>query len=120
MKPHQIRERVLTEWRGLPQRIPPPDRTVRIMDALGSVMRKLGLSDRLTETQITAAWRDIVGDFIAEHSSPSKLTEGVLYVRVIQPTLHFELERVRKADVLKKLKARFGAKQIRDVKFRVG
>jgi len=36
----------------------------------------------------------IVGDFIAAHSAPVALREGVLYVRVLQPALHYELEQV--------------------------
>jgi hypothetical protein len=48
------------------------------------------------------------------------LREGILYVRVLQPALHYELEQVSKIDVLRKLKQRFGAKTIRDVRFRVG
>jgi hypothetical protein len=39
---------------------------------------------------------------------------------MLQPVLHFELEQVSKIDILRKLKKRFGAKTIRDVRFRVG
>ena len=66
------------------------------------------------------AWGKIVGDFIAAHSSPVALREGILYVRVLQPALHYELEQVSKIDILRKLKQRFGGKIIRDVRFRVG
>jgi len=38
------------------------------------------------------------------------LREGVLYVRVLQPSLHFELEQIAKTEILRKLKRRFGAK----------
>jgi hypothetical protein len=61
-----------------------------------------------------------VGDFIATHSTPVALREGILYVRVLQPALHYELEQVSKIDILRKLKRRFGPKTIRDVRFRVG
>ena len=33
-------------------------------------------------------------DFIAAHSMPQPVKDGVLYVRVLQPTMHFEMERV--------------------------
>jgi Dna[CI] antecedent DciA-like protein len=62
----------------------------------------------------------IVGDFIAAHSTPVALREGVLYVRVLQPALHYELEQISKIEILRKLKQRFGAKTIRDIRFRVG
>jgi hypothetical protein len=34
--------------------------------------------------------------------------------------LHYELEQISKPEILAKLKQRFGAKTIRDVRFRVG
>ena len=116
----QIRARALAEWRGLPQKTVRPDGGKPVSELLEKVMRNLGLNERLTEAQILGAWTDIVGDFIASHSCPSRLREGVLYVQVIQPTVHYELDRVWKPQIVKKLKARFGAKVIRDVKFRVG
>jgi Dna[CI] antecedent, DciA len=46
--------------------------------------------------------------------------EGILYVRVLQPALHCDLEQVSKIGILRKLKKRFGGKTIRDIRFRVG
>ena len=83
-------------------------------------MQRLGLKDRLQEDKIIEAWSRIVGDFIAAHSVPVALREGVLFVRVLQPALHYELEQVSKSDILRKLKQRFGGKIIRDVRFRFG
>jgi len=56
----------------------------------------------------------------AAHFAPVALGEGVLYVRVLQPALHYELEQVSKVEILRKLKKRFGTKTIRDIRFRVG
>jgi predicted nucleic acid-binding Zn ribbon protein len=83
-------------------------------------MQRLGLKERLHETEVMEAWGQIVGEFIAAHSAPVALREGVLYVRVLQPALHYELEQVSKIDILRKLKQRFGGKVVRDVRFRVG
>jgi hypothetical protein len=41
-------------------------------------------------------------------------------VQVLQPALHFELERVNKATILRKLRQRFGSRVIRDLRFRLG
>ena len=84
------------------------------------LMQKLGLRERLHENDVMEAWSSIVGDFIAAHSAPVSLRQGVLYVRVLQPALHYELEQISKAEVLRKLKRRFGPKTIRDIRFRVG
>ena len=116
----EIRQRVLSEWRGVPQPLAAlPDRAQTVGQALDKVMRKLGLHDRLTETQIVAAWKEIVGEWFATHTCPSKLHDGVLFVQVIQPAIHCELQ-LHKPEIMRKLKARFGARKIRDVKFRLG
>ena len=111
---------VIAEWRGLPYRKMRPDRWQSPAELVPKLMQRLGLRERLHETEVIDAWSKIVGDFIAAHSAPVALREGVLYVRVLQPALHYELEQVSKSEILRKLKQRFGSKTIRDVRFRVG
>lgn len=120
MKPAQLRARALAEWRGLPVEYVREDRTATVGDAVRKVMQSLGLGDRLKSGEVLAAWKEIVGDFFARHSSPQQLKDGVLYVSVLQPTVHFELDRVWKRDILAKLKTRFGARTVREIKFRLG
>lgn len=120
MKPAQLRARVLAEWRGLPQAPERADRAAQVADAVGKVMASLGLKDRLKADQVMNAWQEVVGDFVAKHSAPQQLKDGVLTVRVLQPTVHFELDRVWKPKILAKLKQRFGHRVVRDVKFRIG
>jgi predicted nucleic acid-binding Zn ribbon protein len=120
MSPHSLRARVLAEWRGLPEEFAKPDRTVAVSDAIAAAMKKLGLGERLREEEVLGAWARIVGEFFARHSSPQRLKDGVLYVHVLQPTVHFELERVWKRDILEKLKKRFGGKTVREIRFRIG
>jgi len=115
-----LRAAVLAEWRGLPERKQQADRWQCPAEVMPKLMQRLGLRERLRETEVIEAWSKIVGDFIAAHSSPVALREGVLYVRVLQPALHYELEQISKSEILRKLKQRFGAKTIRDVRFRVG
>ena len=115
-----LRTVVIAEWRGLPERKLQPDRWQSPAGLMPKLMHRLGLRERLREAEVIDAWSKIVGDFIAAHSSPVALREGVLYVRVLQPALHYELEQVSKSEILRKLKQRFGGKTIRDVRFRVG
>ena len=115
-----LRAAVLAEWRGLPERTPPPDRWQLAGELMPKLMQRLGLSERLHENEVLEAWSSIVGGFIATHSAPMTLRDGVLYVRVLQPALHYELEQIQKAEILRKLKTRFGSKTIRDIRFRVG
>ena len=115
-----LRATVIAEWRGLREPKVRPDRFRATVELVPALMQRLGLKERLQESEIIDAWGAIVGEFIAAHSSPVALREGVLYVRVLQPALHYELEQISKIDILRKLKRRFGGKVIRDVRFRVG
>jgi predicted nucleic acid-binding Zn ribbon protein len=115
-----LRAHVLAEWRGLPGKRILQNRWAEPADLLPKLMQRLGLKERLHETEVLEAWSKIVGDFISAHSSPVALREGILYVRVLQPALHYELEQVSKIEILRKLKLRFGGKVIRDIRFRVG
>jgi len=115
-----LRAAAIAEWRGLPEKYLRPDRWQAPVDVLPKLMQRLGLKERLHETEVMEAWAKIVGEFISAHSAPVALREGILYVRVLQPALHYELEQVSKIDILRKLKQRFGGKVIRDIRFRVG
>jgi len=67
-----------------------------------------------------AGFVEVAEAFIAVHSASVAPGEGILYVRVLQPALHYELEQISKSEILRKLKKRFGGKTIRDIRFRVG
>ena len=115
-----LRATVIAEWRGLPEPKPRPDRWKSAAELLPGLMQRLGLRERLHESEVMEAWSAIVGDFIATHSAPVALRDGILYVRVLQPALHYELELISRTQILRKLKKRFGPRTIKDVRFRVG
>ncbi|KAB2644099.1 MAG: DUF721 domain-containing protein [Verrucomicrobia bacterium] len=110
-----IRKRVLQEWRGLPQERC-LEQSSDVSEVLSQVIQKLGLKKRFQEEEIMSVWHEIVGDFLASHSEPLQLRYGTLYVRVIQPTVRYELDRVWKGEIVRKLQERFGSTKIRDMK----
>lgn len=116
----ELRQRILAEWRGLPNVPERTDPAKGAGESLRGVMKKLGLQERLNEAEVAAAWQEIVGDFLAAHSAPAGLRDGVLFVHVLQPTVHFELERHWKTEILTKLRARFGRRTLREIRFRLG
>jgi predicted nucleic acid-binding Zn ribbon protein len=117
----KLRARVIAEWRGLPERSPVTRDTARpVADPLTKVMAALGLGDRIREDEIKRAWSEVVGEFLAAHSNPTAMQDRVLIVRVIQPTLLYEFDRNLKPQIIQKLRARFGASVVRDIKFRIG
>lgn len=115
-----LRAAVVAEWRGLPEKKSRPDRWDEPGGLLPELMQRLGLSERLREAEVMEAWKQIVGDFIAAHSAPVSLRAGVLFVRVLQPSLHYQFEQISKAEILRKLKKQFGSKTIHDLRFRLG
>src|SRR5881392_3976861 len=110
-----LRAAIVAEWRGLPEKKMRPDRWQAPGDLLPKLMQQLGLSERLRESEVIDAWKQIVGEFIAAHSAPVSLR-----ARVLQPALHYQFEQISKAEILRKLKQRFGTKIIREIRFRVG
>lgn len=111
--------KAIAEWRGYREPRPPLDRVQPVGALLGKTMQVLGLGERVRESEVLAAWQAIVGDFIATNSMPDRLRDGLLYVRVLQPTIRFELERLR-PQIAAKLKERFGSRVVREVRFQLG
>ncbi len=114
-----LRTRALAEWRGYAEPRPLLDCFQPLSALVGKTMQGLGLGELVRESEVLEAWQEIAGDFFALHSSPSKLKDGVLYVRVLQPSIHFEIERM-KGLIVEKLKKRFGARVVRELRFRLG
>ena len=120
MSPDHLRARVLGEWRGLSEKPLTRDTARHVAEPLAKLMASLGLGERLREEEVKSAWHGLVGEFIAGQSTPAALRAGVLIVRVLQPSMLYELDRVWKGQLLEKLKQRFGPRTIREIKFRIG
>src|SRR5256714_15055766 len=115
-----LRAAGVAAWPCPPEKRLRPDRWQAPGDLLPKLMQQLGLSERLRESEVINAWKQIVGEFIAAHSAPVSLRAGVLFVRVLQPALHYQFEQISKAEILRKLKQRFGTKIVREIRFRLG
>jgi len=114
-----LRARALAEWRGYSEKPRPAERTVSVGESLQRLLPKLGLKNRLAEEEISACWKEVVGDFLATHSKPVGLQSGVLLVQVLQPSVRYELDRVWKSTLLARLKERFSHVNIRSIRFRL-
>jgi hypothetical protein len=115
MSAKSLRKFVVEEWRGLPEKREERP-LVAVATAIQQLVTKLGLRERINEADIQGAWRDIVGDFIAQHSQPSRLVNGVLHIQVMQSSVRYELDRTWRVEILRKLQARFGKTAIKDIK----
>ncbi|MEZ5302278.1 MAG: DUF721 domain-containing protein [Verrucomicrobiales bacterium] len=113
------RNQAVRDWRG---GIPEADSIRDRIDPLSALLQRelkfLGLEKRFAEEEIAAEWGALVSAFIAQHSRPDSLKNGVLYVQVLQPALRDTLERDMKKTLLKRFQDRFGADKVRDIRFR--
>lgn len=113
-----LRRRIVEEWRGY--REPSKERPfTAVGDAVSKLVSKLGLNERICESEILETWNGIVGEFLSRHSVPSRLVNGVLHVQVLQPTVRYELESRWRNVVLEKLRERFGKGVVKEIRFRL-
>ena len=92
-------------------------RFARVGDILPTVLKSIGLGQRLREQEILAIWPDVVGEEVAARTRPYKIEKGVLHVRVDHSTWMHELHFMEK-EILRKLKER--APDIELVRIRFG
>lgn len=116
MEPN-LRSLLLQEWRGLPQEETDFSTIKTVEEILPSLLKSLGVSSRLEESEVRSAWREIVGEFLGAHSEPTGLKNGVLFVRVHQPSVRFELQTAWKTKILEALRRRFEGTSIREIRF---
>jgi len=115
----RTRHQLIADWRGAAGE-PLQDLPALSMDTLiPEIMKLWKLDARLREEQVVAAWKELVGDFIAQHTAPDSIKHGVIIVRVLQSSIHHTLM-MEKGRLLRRLQERFGKSEVRDIKFRHG
>ena len=112
----RIRRQVIEEWRLLPEQCDPLARCVKASEAMAGVLQRLRFAEEIS--RVTSVWQELVGEFLAANSQPVSLKDGVLLVRVVQPTLRYELDRSLKPKILRRLRESFGEKFIKEIRFR--
>ena len=110
---------MLSQWRGVEEGpiLNLPNRT--LSDLLPGVVKELGLSERMMMEEIQAAWRQVAGEVIARGTSPDSLQKGVLYIRLLQPTVHYAV-RGEVPKMLQHLAELLGPGKIKDIRCRHG
>ena len=114
-----IHEDLMREWLGCEK---PTNLNANISDAgkwVDGILKSQFFADGLNEEEVKAAWKEIAGDFIAANTEPVSVKEGHLVLRVTQPAFRFHLEQL-KPELLKKVKARFGAGKVNSIRFNLG
>ena len=112
----------MREWRPFAS----PEAEVRAKPAtplsavVPDVMKRLGLEQRLQQSQVFFLWPQLVGNDIARHAQPVALRAGILIVAVDHPVWLQELSRYHKPLIMQKVQQIVGNKAVRDITFRIG
>jgi predicted nucleic acid-binding Zn ribbon protein len=90
--------------------------TKPIRQALDDLVNNLGIKQKLSEYDAVLLWEDTVGEQIAKMTTATRITQGVLFVRVKTGTWRNELT-MRKKEIMEKLNSVIGINVVRDIKF---
>lgn len=115
----RTRHALLAAWRGVEDGPLVNLPVVNAADLLSKIVAQAGLAERMRLEDVLGAWREIVGDFLFQHSRPDSIQRGILTVRVLQPSVHHALS-VERPRILKRLQERMGKTAIKDVRMKHG
>ncbi len=87
-----------------------------VRTALDELVGSLGIQKKLKEYDAVRFWDDIVGDHIAKATTPVRIVQGVLVVKVRTSTWRNELTLQKKA-LIERLNAAIGERVVKDIRF---
>lgn len=114
-----IHDELISEWLGCDKPTNLAKNVSTASDWVDEILRKQFFADNLDEEAVKSAWKEVAGDFIGANTEPVSVKEGHLVLRVTQPAMRFHLEQM-KPELLKSIKARFGAGKIKSIRFNLG
>ncbi len=79
-------------------------------------LESIGIKERVEEHFAFVYWDSVVGKEIAKQTEPTKITRGILFVKVKDSVWRNELQYF-KNEIIEKLNKRIGKKVIEDIKF---
>lgn len=85
-------------------------------EAIEDLVQSLGIKKKLHEYEAVLQWEQIVGEQIAKAATATRITKGVLFVKVKTSTWRNELT-IRKPEIIKKINAAIGEETVNDIKF---
>ncbi len=89
---------------------------VLLGEALDNFLKNLGVEKKVKEGMAVNRWAEVVGPYIAKVSIAEKVENGVLYVKVINPSWKHHLFMMRR-EIINKLNDSLKADVIREIVF---
>lgn len=90
---------------------------ISVGQAMGELIRELGIGKTLSEYGVITRWSEVVGERIAAVTQPERISQGVLYVAVSSAPWRAELT-MRRKEIIDKINAAAGGTVVRDIRFR--
>lgn len=88
------------------------------MKSLNTVLQKFfkdsGLEEPMKRYRVFQDWPELVGERVARVTTPQRVTDGVLFVRVKNDTWRHELL-FYKIEILRTIQEKLGSESIRDI-----
>ena len=85
-------------------------------EAIEELVQSLGIKKKLHEYEAVLQWERVVGEQIAKVATATRITKGVLFVKVKTSTWRNELT-IRKPEIIKKINDTIGEEIVNDIKF---
>jgi hypothetical protein len=92
----------------------------QMKDLLPKVLSQIGAIYRDRPDLILAAWPQIIGEKLASMTRAMNFEKGILIVKVSNSTLYSLLSQHERSRLLKSLREKFPAVEIKNIHFRVG
>ena len=73
--------------------------------------------DNIKFLEISEKWENLTGKHISDYAKPSRMQDGILYVKVENSVMMMELHIYSKKKILDKIRAIFGKNFCSDIKF---
>ncbi len=86
-----------------------------LQKTLAKVLKGYRIND-MESIRIFSLWREIVGEKMADHSQPARVTNSILYVEVDDPVWLTQL-RYMKIDIQDKIEEKLKKNTINDIRF---
>lgn len=84
--------------------------------ALGAMLRRMGWTEQIEVASVTARWRDVIGDQIADRCEPVSFEDGVLILRTTSSAWATQLT-LMQGQVRHRLNEEFGREIVKELRF---
>jgi len=115
----RARYQMLQSWWG---GVDPPSPTRNIHQAdefISQILKSIGVSDGVDADRLKECWHLVAGEFVAKHTVPDSIRNGVLVLRVLQPAMKFHLQQMS-GKLLANMRRELGENVVRQIRFTIG